>query len=122
MVSPTATWPAVSVNGSRPSKSSAMPPAIRGRGMAGIAAAASRRWASAACKQKASSHFSRPTARSRSAASSGRWMARMASARPTSPYRSLTCAGSGSSPSSSVSSTVWIDRPITHELNLALAG
>ena len=46
----------------------------------------------------------------------------MASARPASPYRCLTSAGSGSSPTSSVSSTVWIDRPITHELTLALAG
>ena len=122
MVSPTATWPAVSVNGSLASKSPARPPLIRGRGMAGIAAAASRRWASAACREKASSHLSRSTARVRSAASSGRWMARMASARPASPYRCLTVSGSGSSPTSSVSSRVLIDRPRTHELTLALAG
>ena len=58
MVSPTSTWPAVSVNGSRASNSSAMPPATCGRGMAGMAAAASRRCASAACSMNASSHLS----------------------------------------------------------------
>jgi len=49
-------------------------------------------------------------------------MARIASARPHSPYRSLTSAGSGSSPASSVSSTVRTDLAIYQELNLALAG
>ena len=122
MVSPTATWPAVRVNGSRVSNSSAMPPTTCGRGMAGMAAAASRRCASAACSVNASSHLSRFLARSRSAGSSGRWMARIASARPSSPYRSLSSAGSGSSPASSVSSTVLTDLAIAQELNLALAG
>ena len=49
-------------------------------------------------------------------------MARIASARPTSPYRSLSSAGRGSCPASSVSSTVLTDLEIAHELNLALAG
>ena len=46
----------------------------------------------------------------------------MASARPDSPSRSLSSAGSGSSPASSVSSTVLTDLAISQELNLALAG
>src|SRR6202140_1620969 len=71
MVSPTATWPAVKVNGSRASNSSAMPPGTCGRGMAGRAAAAIRRWASAACSMNASSHLSRLRARSRAAQSTG---------------------------------------------------
>ena len=119
MVSPTATWPAVSVNGSLASNSAARPPSTRGRGMAGRAAAAIRRWASAACSTKASSHFSRSRARSRSGQSSGRWMARMASACPYSPYRSRSGAGSGSSPASSVCRMIWIDLPMIHELTLA---
>ncbi len=122
MVSPTATWPLVRVNGSSASNASAMPPSTCGRGIAGSAAAASRRWASAACSVNASSHFSRCLARFRSAWSSGRWMARMASARPVSPCRSLISAGIGSSPASSGSSTVLTERAITHELALALAG
>ena len=122
IVSPTATWPAVRANGSRASNSSAMPPSTRGRGMAGMAAAASRRCASADCSMNASSHLSRYLARFRSSGSSGRWMARMASARPISPRRSLTSAGIGSSPTSSGSSTVRTARVITHELALALAG
>ena len=122
MVSPTATWPAVRVNGSCASNSSAMPSGTCGRGMAGRAAAAIRRWASAACSMNASSHLSRSTARFRSAQSSGRWMARMASARPYSPYRSRRSAGSGSSPASSGSRTVLTDRAMSQELALALAG
>ena len=70
----------------------------------------------------ASSHFSRSTARFWSAQSSGRWMARMASARPYSPYRSRSSAGSGSGPASRVCRTVWIDLPMAHELTLAVAG
>ena len=93
-----------------------------GRGMAGMAAAASRRCASAACSMNASSHLSRCLARFRSAWSSGRWMARIASARPASPCRSLSSAGIGSSPASSGSSTVLTARAIIHELALALAG
>jgi hypothetical protein len=122
MVWPTATWPAVRVNGSRASKSSAMPPSMCGRGMAGRAAAAIRRWASAACSMNASSHLSRCTARFWSAQSSGRWMARMASACPYSPYRSITSAGSGSGPASRLSRTVLTDRAISQELAFAVAG
>ena len=122
MVSPTATCPAVRVNGSAASNSAAIPSPAGGRGIAGRAAAASRRCASAACMANASSHFSRCLARCMSAWSSGRWMARIASACPISWYRSRTGAGSGSSPASSVSSTVRTDRETAHELNLALAG
>ena len=122
MVSPTATWPAVSVNGSAASNSSAMPPSRAAGAWPAGRAAAIRRWASAACSMNASSHLSRWTARFRSAQSSGRWMARMASARPYSPYRSRSSAGSGSSPASRVSRTVWTDRAMAHELTLAVAG
>ena len=59
IVSPAAHWPAVRLNGSRESNASASPPDSSGRGVAGSAAAASRRWARAACSTKASSHLSR---------------------------------------------------------------
>ena len=59
MTSPTDRWPSVSVNGSRRSNAAAIPSSTAGRGTAGIAAAACRRWASAACMVNASSHLSR---------------------------------------------------------------
>ena len=54
--SPTARWPAVSVNGSRASKGSSSPPSRPVRGRRGPAAAPARRWASTAWVTKASSN------------------------------------------------------------------
>jgi hypothetical protein len=112
----------VSVNGRRLSNSAAIPSGTGGRGTAGIAAAASRRWASAACMANASSHFSLVRAGSRSERSCGRWMARMAISRGHRPCLSRTSAGNGSSVASSVSSTTPIALEICQELSLALAG
>ena len=122
ITSPTNRCPSVSVNGRRLSNSAAMPSGTGGRGMAGIAAAASRRWASAACKANASSHFSRVRAGPRSALSCGRWMARIAISRGHRPCRCRTSSGSGSSVASRVSSTTWTALEICQELSLALAG
>ena len=65
------------MNGSRRSNAAAIPSSAAGRGTAGIAAAACRRWASAACMVNASSHLSRLRACRRSSRSVGRWIALM---------------------------------------------
>ena len=93
-----------------------------GLGTDGIAAAASRRWASAACMVNASSHLSRLRAWVSSARSCGRWIALIASSLGHRSYFSRTSAGIGSSPASSLSRTASIAREIRHELSLALAG
>ncbi len=89
-------WPSVRVNGSRASKASSRPPVRAGRGTAGSAESAARRWARATWRTNASSQRSRLWARSRSAWVCGRWMSSSASGSGISSCLSRSSAGSGS--------------------------
>lgn len=123
-VLPTAAWPAVSVKGRSWSKAARRPSVTGRRAVASSAASWARRLASADCSTRASWYRNRSRARFQSAAISGAWMSRYASATGRKPSLAATVggSGSGSAPRSTVSSRVPITFWILQLGSLAVAG